>query len=95
MRFLIAASAIALLAAPAFAQSAGDKPKSLDAIHSEALIEQAKGGYADAPVEERTVQTRHSVAVAGRMNSGLPVTSRIGPNEPMCSHSVGDPGPPL
>ena len=75
MRFLLAASAIALLAAPAFAQSAGDKPKSLDAIHSEALIEQAKGGYADAPVEERTVQTRHSVAVAGRT---LPYTATAG-----------------
>ena len=75
MRFLIAASAIALLAAPAFAQSAGDKPKSLDAIHSEALIEQAKSGYADAPVEERTVQTRHSVAVAGRT---LPYTATAG-----------------
>ena len=49
MRFLIAASTIALLAAPALAQSAGDKPKSLDAIHSEQMIEQAKSGYADAP----------------------------------------------
>jgi carboxypeptidase C (cathepsin A) len=75
MRFLLAASAIALLAAPAFAQSAGDKPKSLDAIHSEALIEQAKSGYADAPVEERIVQTRHSVAVAGRT---LPYTATAG-----------------
>jgi len=67
MRFSLAAFAAALLAAsPALAQASGDKPKSLDAIHSEALIEQAKGGYADAPVEERAVQTRHSVAVSGR-----------------------------
>ena len=62
MRLLLAASAIALLAAaPAVAQSArpagDDKGKSLDALHSEAMIEQAKSGYADAPVEERTVQT--------------------------------------
>jgi carboxypeptidase C (cathepsin A) len=79
MRFLLAASALALLAAsPALAQSAsssGDKAKSLDAIHSEALIEQAKSGYADAPVEERTVQTRHSAAVSGRV---LPYTATAG-----------------
>ena len=53
MRLLLAASALALLAAgPAKAQSAKseDKGKSLDALHSEAMIEQAKSGYADAPV---------------------------------------------
>ncbi len=76
MRFSLAAFAAALLAAsPALAQASGDKPKSLDAIHSEALIEQAKGGYADAPVEERAVQTRHSVAVSGRT---LPYTATAG-----------------
>jgi carboxypeptidase C (cathepsin A) len=79
MRLLLAASAIALLAAaPAVAQSAassGDKAKSLDALHSEAMIEQAKSGYADAPVEERTVQTRHSAAVSGRT---LPYTATAG-----------------
>ena len=46
MRLLLAASALALLAAPALAQSsgasAGDKAKSLDALHSEALIDAAK-----------------------------------------------------
>jgi carboxypeptidase C (cathepsin A) len=79
MRFLFAASALALIvASPVIAQSAdksGDKAKSLDAIHSEALIEQAKSGYADAPVDERTVQTRHSAAVSGRV---LPYTATAG-----------------
>lgn len=73
MRFLLAASALALiLGSPVLAQSANsppDKAKSLDALHSEALIEQAKSGYADAPVDERTVQTRHSAAVSGRVLS--------------------------
>src|SRR5262249_25009317 len=67
MRLLLAASAIALsVAVPAFGQSSGDKPKSLEAIHSEALIDQAKTGYTDAPVEERLVTTHHSAAVHGR-----------------------------
>lgn len=74
MRLLFAASAITLLvAAPALGQSstssAGAKSKSLDALHSEAMIEQAKSGYADAPVEERTVQTQHSAAAGGRVLS--------------------------
>src|SRR3982751_4357259 len=63
MRLLLAASAASLfLSVPAFAQSASpsDKSKSLDALHSEALIEAAKTGYADAPVEEKAVATRHS-----------------------------------
>ena len=81
MRLLLAASALALLAAgPAIAQSAnnnssGEKTKTLDQLHSEAMIEQAKSGYADAPVEERTVQTRHSAAVSGRV---LPYTATAG-----------------
>ena len=79
MRLLLAASAAALLlSTSALAQSAGsggDKGKSLDALHSEAMIEQAKSGYADAPVEERTVQTRHSAAVSGRV---IPYTATAG-----------------
>src|SRR3954469_17400802 len=79
MRLLLAASAIALSAAsPVLAQSAdksGDKTKSLDALHSEAMIEQAKSGYADAPVEERTVQTRHSASASGRV---VPYTATAG-----------------
>src|SRR5690349_1900194 len=80
MRLLLAASAVALLAAaPAVAQSAAssssDKAKSLDALHSEAMIEQAKTGYADAPVDERAVQTQHSASVNGRV---LPYTATAG-----------------
>jgi len=79
MRLMIAASALALLtAAPAVAQSAAssaDKAKSLDALHSERLIDEAKTGYADAPVDEKTVQTRHSAAVSGRV---LPYTATAG-----------------
>jgi carboxypeptidase C (cathepsin A) len=80
MRLLLAASTLALFAAsPALAQSTstsgGDKAKSLDALHAEAMIEQAKSGYADAPVEERTVQTRHSASVSGRV---LPYTATAG-----------------
>jgi carboxypeptidase C (cathepsin A) len=79
MRFMLAASAAAfLLSTSALAQTAGssgDKPKSLDAIHSEQMIEQAKSGYADAPVDERTVQTRHSASVGGRT---IPYTATAG-----------------
>ena len=79
MRLLLAASAAAfLLSTSALAQSTasgGDKAKSLDALHSEAMIEQAKSGYADAPVDERTVQTRHSASVSGRV---VPYTATAG-----------------
>src|SRR3954447_24438337 len=78
MRFLLAASAIALMtASPLFAQStpSGEKTKSLDALHSEALIEQAKSGYADAPVDEKAVTTRHSAEVSGRV---LPYSATAG-----------------
>ena len=76
MRLMLAASVLALLASPALAQSAtGDKQKSLDALHSEALIEAAKSGYADAPVDERVVQTRHSASVSGRT---VPYTATAG-----------------
>jgi carboxypeptidase C (cathepsin A) len=78
MRLLLAASAIALMtASPLFAQStpSGEKTKSLDALHSEALIEQAKSGYADAPVDEKAVTTRHSAEVSGRV---LPYSATAG-----------------
>jgi carboxypeptidase C (cathepsin A) len=78
MRLLLAASALALItAAPVLAQAApsGDKSKSLDAIHSEALIEAAKSGYADAPVDEKQVSTQHSVRVGGQV---LPYTATAG-----------------
>lgn len=78
MRLLLAVSAALLVASPALADppsSSGDKTKSLEAIHSEALIDQAKSGYADAPVDERTVATRHSLAVGGRV---VPYTATAG-----------------
>ena len=76
MRLMLAASVLALLASPALAQAtSGDKQKSLDALHSEALIEAAKSGYADAPVDERVVQTRHSASVSGRT---IPYTATAG-----------------
>jgi carboxypeptidase C (cathepsin A) len=79
MRSILAASAAALLlSTSAVAQNApstGDKAKSLDALHSEQMIEQAKSGYADAPVDERTVQTRHSASASGRT---IPYTATAG-----------------
>lgn len=78
MRLLFAVSAALLVASPALADPAsspGDKTKSLEAIHAEALIDQAKSGYADAPVDERTVATRHSLALGGRV---VPYTATAG-----------------
>jgi carboxypeptidase C (cathepsin A) len=72
---LVLLATASILASPAYAQSAPDKSKSLDALHSEALIDQAKSGFADAPVDERVVSTRHSVAVSGR---NLPYTATAG-----------------
>lgn len=79
MRLSHAAFVLALLvSSSAFAQAApssADKAKSLDVLHAEAMIEQAKSGYADAPVEERTVSTRHSAAQNGRT---VPYTATAG-----------------
>ncbi|WP_308517757.1 S10 family peptidase [Sphingomonas flavescens] len=75
-RFLAASAAALLFSTSCFAQTA-DKPKgsALDAAHNEVMIEQAKTGYADAPVEERTVATRHSASVDGRT---IPYTATAG-----------------
>ncbi|HEY6048687.1 MAG TPA: peptidase S10 [Sphingomicrobium sp.] len=61
-------AAAALAVSPAFAQSSPDKDKgkSVESLHSEALAEQASKAWADAPVDERTVATHHSIAVGGR-----------------------------
>jgi carboxypeptidase C (cathepsin A) len=84
MRLLLAASAIALLiAAPALGQSdpspgAGgdkDKAKSVEELHKEALNKEAAGAWMGAPVEERTVSSRHSAIVDGRT---LPYTATAG-----------------
>ncbi len=68
MRLLSLLSAVVLIASPGFAQSASgsDKSKSVDTLHSEALAEAAKSGWADAPVDEKQVSTRHAVQVGGR-----------------------------
>src|SRR5690349_14723600 len=68
MRLLSLLSAVVLIASPAFAQSASgsDKSKSLDTLHSEALAEAAKSGWADAPVDEKQVSTRRAVQLGGR-----------------------------
>ena len=69
MRFLLAASAFVLFAAaPALAQpdSGSDKGKSVEAMHKEAMAEAAKDAWANAPLEERQVTSRHSIKQDGR-----------------------------
>jgi carboxypeptidase C (cathepsin A) len=66
MRFLHAVCASALIlaaasAAPAADPASGDKAKSVEALHKEAMAEQASQAWANAPVEERAVSTRHAV----------------------------------
>ena len=69
MRLLYAVSALALVTAvPAAAQkdSPPDKSKSLEELHKQDMAEEAKAAWAKAPVEERTVSSRHSVSAGGR-----------------------------
>jgi carboxypeptidase C (cathepsin A) len=77
-------AAAALAISPAFAQQAqpgggggggGDKTKSVEQIHTEDLNKEAASGWMGAPVEERTVSTRHSAVVDGRT---LPYTATAG-----------------
>jgi carboxypeptidase C (cathepsin A) len=80
MRFASILSAAALLAvSPAFAQSAsspgGDKTQSVEDLHKEDLAKQAAGAWQGAPVEERTVSTRHTAVVDGRT---IPYTATAG-----------------
>ena len=76
MRRILAASAAALLFSTACFAQAADKSKSgLDAAHAEVMIDQAKTAYADAPVEERVVTTRHGASVDGRT---VPYTATAG-----------------
>jgi len=73
----------ALAVSPAFAQSApgggspggGDKVKSVEDLHKEALNKEAASVWNGAPVEERTVSTRHSAIVDGRT---IPYTATAG-----------------
>lgn len=70
MRFLSALSALALLtAAPVCAQAdkpASDKTKTPDELHSQAMADEVSKAWADAPLDERTVSSHHSVTVDGR-----------------------------
>jgi carboxypeptidase C (cathepsin A) len=86
MRFFMLLCAAAVLAvSPAFAEPApgggsgagggGDKAKSVEDLHKEALSKEAANGWQGAPVEERTVSTRHTAAVDGR---NLPYTATAG-----------------
>ena len=76
-------AAAALAVSPAFAQSApgggsasgGDKVKSVEDLHKEALNREAAAVWNGAPVEERTVSTRHSASVDGR---NIPYTATAG-----------------
>ncbi len=82
MRFLtLFCAAAALAVSPAVAQSTPgasadkDKAKSVDELHSEALAKEAAGAWTGAPVDERTVSTRHSAVVDGRT---VPYTATAG-----------------
>ena len=76
-------AAAALAVSPAFAQSAPasgaggdkDKAKSVEEIHADELNKAAAAGWNGAPVDERTVSTRHSAAVDGRT---FPYTATAG-----------------
>jgi carboxypeptidase C (cathepsin A) len=79
--FTLFCAAAALAVSPALAQSspgAGgdkDKVKSVEELHSEALAKEAAGAWTGAPVDERTVSTRHSAVVDGRT---VPYTATAG-----------------
>ena len=76
-------AAAALAVSPAFAQSASapasagdkDKSKSVAELHSEELAKEAASAWTGAPVDERTVSTRHSALVDGRT---IPYTATAG-----------------
>lgn len=77
-------AAAALAVSPAFAQSSpatggagGDKEKSksVEELHSEALSKEAAAAWNGAPVEERTVSSRHSAIIDGRT---VPYTATAG-----------------
>jgi carboxypeptidase C (cathepsin A) len=64
MRFLSVVSAAALVIATATAAQAApdpDKAKSVEALHKDAMAAEAAAEWANAPVEERAVSTRHAI----------------------------------
>jgi carboxypeptidase C (cathepsin A) len=79
--FTLFCAAAALAVSPAFAQSAPgasadkEKAKSVEELHSEALAKEAAGAWNGAPVEERTVSSRHSAVIDGRT---VPYTATAG-----------------
>jgi carboxypeptidase C (cathepsin A) len=83
MRFTsLLCAAAALAVSPAFAQPAppsspggGDKVKSVEDLHKDELNKEAASAWMGAPVEERTVSTRHSAVVDGRT---IPYTATAG-----------------
>ena len=82
MRFFTLFCAAAVLAvSPAFAQSSPggggdkDKGKSVEELHNDELAKQAASAWNGAPVEERTVSTRHSAVIDGRT---IPYTATAG-----------------
>ena len=75
-------AAAALAVSPAFAQSSpasggggSDKGKSVEDLHKEELAKEAAIAWQGAPVEERTVSTRHTAIVDGRT---IPYTATAG-----------------
>src|SRR5690242_7416763 len=76
-------AAAALAVSPAFAQSAPapgaggdkDKGKSVEDLHKEDLAKEAASAWQGAPVNERTVSTRHTAVVDGRT---IPYTATAG-----------------
>src|SRR5689334_18368716 len=80
-RISLLCAAAALTVSPALAQAGpgggggGDKGKSVEELHAEAQSKQAAEGWANAPVEERAVASRHSAVVDGRT---LPYTATAG-----------------
>jgi len=71
MRLLtLCCAAAALAVTPAFAQSGPgpdkDKGKSVEELHKEDLAKAAADAWTGAPVEERTVASKHAVSVDGR-----------------------------
>ncbi|MGE5063021.1 MAG: S10 family peptidase [Myxococcales bacterium] len=72
-------AAAALAVSPALAQSSPggdkDKGKSVEDLHKDDLAKAAAGAWQGAPVDERTVSTRHSALIDGRT---VPYTATAG-----------------
>ena len=87
-------AAAALAATPVLAQSAPgggdkDKGKSVEELHKEDLAKEAANGWKAAPVDERTVASRHAITVNGRTlnytSTAGTLTIRDGDGKPTAS----------